>query len=179
MFQIGDLIIYASTGVCRVEDISPSKVPCHRTGTLMKPAESEERLYYKLVPIYNREVIYIPVDTKVFMRPIITKEEANELIANIPNIEEEVFDCRNLKSLSDHYQSFLQTHRCEDLIHLIKSVWRKNQNMMQCGKRLGQTDQRYMKRAEELLYDEFATALEIPRDSVPDYIRRAAEQQGA
>lgn len=178
MFQVGDLIMYANTGVCRVEDIYTAKT-AQRAETMLNLAKTEEQLYYKLVPVYSREVIYIPVDAKVFMRPIISREEANELIANIPNIEEEIFDCRNLKSLSDHYQSFLQTHRCEDLIHLIKSVWRKNQDMIRRGKRLGQTDQRYMKRAEELLYDEFASALDIPRDSVQDYIRQAIEEKGA
>lgn len=178
MFQKGDLIMYASTGVCRVEDIDIPK-PDRRIQSKFSSAGNQPRLYYKLVPLYSKGVIYIPVDTTVFMRPVISRSEANELIAKIPDIREEAFDCRNLKMLSDHYQSILQTHRCEDLIHLIKAVRQKSQNMIQNGKRLGQIDQRYMKRAEELLYDELATALEIPRDSVCDYIRQAIEKQGA
>ena len=35
----------------------------------------------------------------------------------------------------------------------------------------GQMDQRYMKRAEDVLYGELAAALDIPMEEVPDYIR--------
>ena len=66
MYQIGDLIVYGSTGVCRVEAV---ETPRHRPG-------EEERQYYLLRPLYQDGTIRIPVDTKVFMRPVISREEA-------------------------------------------------------------------------------------------------------
>lgn len=168
MYQKGDLIIYGSTGVCLVEDVkAPGAVP----------SADKTKQYYKLTPVYSKETIYVPTDTAVFMRPIISRAEVEDLISKIPDIEGSAFDCRNLKMLSDHYQTILQTHKCEDLIQLIKSVHAKNETMLQCGKRLGQTDQRFMKRAEDLLYGEFASALDIPRENVRDYIQQSVEAQ--
>ncbi|MGN0709116.1 MAG: CarD family transcriptional regulator, partial [Anaerovoracaceae bacterium] len=75
MFSIGDLIVYGGTGVCRVENIT-------------KPNFNEfdrDELYYVLQPLYQTGTIYAPVDNdKVFMRKVITKERANELIDMIP-----------------------------------------------------------------------------------------------
>ena len=41
----------------------------------------------------------------------------------------------------------------------------------------GQMDQRYMKRAEELLYGELSVALGIERDQVVSYIARVLEEK--
>lgn len=40
------------------------------------PVANKKRKYYKLAPVFGSGTIYIPVDTKVFMRPVISKEEA-------------------------------------------------------------------------------------------------------
>lgn len=76
MYQKGEYIIYGNTGVCRVEDVAvPDNIPIKEKGAL----------YYKLSPVYGAGSIYIPVDTEVFMRPVLTKAQANELIDKIPN----------------------------------------------------------------------------------------------
>ena len=71
MFQIGERIMYGSSGVCRVEAIG-------------KPDSASfadrDRDYYTLSPLYGEGVIYVPVDSSVFMRPILSREEALELI---------------------------------------------------------------------------------------------------
>ena len=70
MFNVGDLIIYGGTGVCRVKDITHPDF-----------GMPEDRLYYILEPVYQAGTIYAPVDNgKVYMRPVISEEEANELI---------------------------------------------------------------------------------------------------
>ena len=63
MFQKGDLIVYGNMGVCRVEAVeAPAGLP----------GAGEKKLYYKLDPVYETGTVYIPVDAKVFMRPILT-----------------------------------------------------------------------------------------------------------
>ena len=49
-------------------------------------------------------------------------------------------------------------------------VYRKKQEAAVSRRRLGQTDERFMKRAEELLFGELAVALDIPVGQVADYI---------
>ncbi|MCI2106388.1 MAG: CarD family transcriptional regulator [Intestinimonas sp.] len=163
MFQKGDLIIYGNTGVCRVEEVGPPK----NIG-----GADRDRLYYTLSPVYGTGNIYIPVDTSVFMRPVISREEADRLIDRIPLIQEDICDSSNQRTLNEHYQAVLQTHTCEDLLQLIKTVYAKNRNYIHRGKKPGQTDQKYKKRAEDLLYGELSVALDIPLEKVEGYIRK-------
>ena len=74
--------------------------------------------------------------------------------------------------LAEHYRTSLQTHECEDLIRLIKTVYRKSKKLVQNGKKPGKTDQQYRKRAEELLHEELSVALGISFDEVPAYIEQ-------
>ncbi len=127
MFQKGDYIMYGSIGVCQVEDVG---TPSHISVT------DADRMYYTLRPVYQTGVIYIPVQTKVFMRPLLTKEEVMALIERIPEIEEEPVEDRNLRMLSNRYEASFRTHDCEDLIHLIKTIYVKEQTVRQIVCRL-------------------------------------------
>ena len=165
MYEVGALLVYDTTGVCRVDDIG---IP---EGMSL---QDKTRKYYKLSPVFGSGTIYIPVDTRVFMRPVISREEAETLIRKIPEIQEEdTCDIHNQKVLEDHYKASIHTHECEDLVQLIKTVYAKKRKLEQRGK----TDQQYMKRAKELLHEELATALEIPLDDVEGYISGVLEQQ--
>ena len=164
MFKKGDWIIYGSSGVCQVEDIGAPDW-----------AEDSQRQYYKLAPLYDAGTIHIPVDTDVFMRPILTKQEAQELVARIPEICADPCEPCDPRALAEHYREFLQSHACEDLAQLIKIIYEKGQDLARHGKKPGKTDQQYRKRAEDLLNGELAVALGIPVEDVSEYIRRAAE----
>ena len=63
MYEVGQLVQYGSTGVCKITEIKKQDFP-----------EVGQRLYYVLHPLYQSCVISVPVDsTKVFMRPIISR----------------------------------------------------------------------------------------------------------
>ena len=59
------------------------------------------------------------------------------------------------------------------MIVLIKTARRKAQARRARGVKPGQVDERYMKRAEDLLCGELAVALEMSRDEVSGYIEKA------
>lgn len=170
MFEKGTWVIYGNTGVCRIEDIGRfTDVPVSDT----------EKDYYKLISLRNGGKIYIPVDTSVFMRPVISSQEAHELISQMSEIAEIICDSKNQKTLNEHYQAALQMHTCEELVRVIKSVYSKGQNSSSNGKKLGKTDQEYGKRAEELLYEELSVALDIPYDRVQSYIKQEIDKTEA
>lgn len=158
MYQAGEFIVYGTNSVCRVESIGKP------------PFETEEdKLYYTLVPVTGTETIYIPTDSPVFTRPVISREKAEELISSIPDIEEDHFVCHSVRMANEHYQEALQSHDCEELVQLIKTVYAKSRRH---GRRVSQVDQRYRKRAEELLNSELSVALGIPLKEVPAYINQ-------
>ena len=116
MFQKGELVIYGNNGICRIEEIGvPVGTPMGRSG----------KEYYTLAPVFASGTIYAPLDTKVFMRPILTKDQAEQMIRQIPEIQEESVIGQDVRALSEKYKGFLDTHQCEDLIKLIKTVYVK------------------------------------------------------
>lgn len=162
MFKIGDLIVYGQTNVCEVKDITKLEVPYM----------DEEKLYYVLDPLYEESVIYTPVDNdKVFMRPVITKEQAEDAIAMIPNIKAEPYYNKSTRELSEHYNEIIQTLDCVNLLKLTMSIYAKKQELEEENKKPGMIDKRFMEQAEELLFGELAVALEIPREDIPAYIK--------
>lgn len=166
MFQEGDYIVYRNTGVCRVEKIGiPDGFP----------ADVQEVLYYFLAPVRDSSIIYIPVNSQVFMRPVISKEEAQRLIASIPSIEEQPDYSKDHKTLSDHYKMMLQSHDCGTLLQLIKNIYRKKQELEEKGKSSGKAALAYLKQAEQLLHEELSIALGIPFEDIPSYIRTQLE----
>ena len=66
MYKVNDLIVYGNEGVCRVEAIEVMNVT----------AVANDRLYYVLKPLYRNGTVFTPVDTKVFMRPVISADDA-------------------------------------------------------------------------------------------------------
>ena len=158
MFNKGDRVVYGNTGVCAVMDVAPM--------------EKGGKDYYTLKPEFSSEVIYVPTDTKVFMRAALTKEEAEELIRRIPDVKSKRCDNKNATAMKDEYQSCFLSHDCDDLVCLIKGIYEKGQR----GGKLGVIDQRFMKRAEDLLHGELALALNIDKDQVVDYITATIEK---
>ena len=161
MYEKGDKIIYGSSGVCVVVEICTPNFSRAEWG----------KKYYKLRPVYGTETIYAPVDTKAFMRPVMTRAEADALIARIPEIDECVCSSHSITMLRQQYEEFFKDHNCETYIGLVKGIYSKGAS----GKKLGQTDQRYMKRAEDTLYGELAVALDLTPAEVPAYIKAAIE----
>lgn len=64
-----------------------------------------------------------------------------------------------------------------ELVRLIRAIYAKGRKAAGKGRRLGQVDERSMKRAQEMLHGELAAALEISVDQVADYISRRIEEK--
>ena len=121
-------------------------------------------------------MIYTPVEnTKVSIRPVISREEAERLIDLIPSMQAEVYRAPTLQALAQHYQTAVRSHNCQDLIELMMSIYAKQKQAESQKRRLGMVDERYMKQAERLLYGELAIALDIPVDEVQPYIAQRVE----
>lgn len=167
MFNIGDYIVYAGEGVCRVETIGPVPV------AYMDQSKS----YYTLNPVYHSGVIYAPTDAKARMRPMLTTEEAHMLIDGIPDMPAHYELPTDPKLVAAKYKNYLQTYDCINLLHLIRIIYARREEACALGRGYGQTDDRYFKRAKELLYGELALALDIPVDQVENTIANMLEQR--
>lgn len=163
MFQPGDLIVYGRTGVCRVERVTRER----------------GQDFYALTPLYQNCDILTPVNGKVFMRPVISREEALRLIDRMPSMEVEPWQSGALREMNERYQAIVSTHNCADLIELVMSIYAKKRSAEEEKRKFGAADERFMKEGEALLHGELAVALDIPVDQVPDFIADRLSAVGA
>ena len=162
MYQAGDLILYGSTGVCRVTEIVAKKLS--RT--------EPEKMHYILDPLYQAGTITTPVDnTKIFTRPVISRQEALDLIDSIPGLDAQAYHNQNLQQLENHYKQAIGSHDCRDLLLVTMSTYRKKKEREDAKLKFGAVDRRYMERAEALLFGELAVALDIAREQVEEFIQ--------
>lgn len=162
MFAIGDLVVYGGSGVCRVKDIS----------TIRMDGIPKDKLYYILAP-HNRDDshIYAPVENcKIVMRKALTRAEGQALIEEIPMLE--AVDAGNDRQREQLYREIIKSCDCRRIISVIKTLWLRGQERLRAGKKLSSLDERYLKLAEDALYEELALALELEKKEVISYIEQ-------
>lgn len=167
MFQVNDLIVYGNHGVCKVENV----------GTLSISMADKQKQYYTLRPVYQHEaVIYAPVDNnKTIMRFVLSKEEVENLIKDIPNIDSAWIV--NEREREMQYRAAMQTGDCRELIKIIKTLYQRKKSRIQDGKKVTVVDEKYFRQAEEQLYGELAFALEMPKEQVGAYITESIREK--
>lgn len=161
MFHVDDVVIYGCQGVCKVAKI----------GSLNLSVADKTRQYYTLHPLYQPEmIIYAPVDgAQIVVRTPITKEQAEELVSEIPEIEPVWVE--NEREREAMYRAALNTCDCRELIKIIKALYLRKEARIQNGKRGTALDEKYFHLAETQFYGELAFALGVGRDQVTDYIK--------
>lgn len=157
MFVQGQKIIYGNHGVCVIEDV-----------ILRKDALLGEKLSY-LILLSSGLTAYVPVDSPVFMRELLSKEEAEEAIRAFPSVELQSFTGSNSKALADRYRAILGRHVPTELFCLYKSLKQKIALAVESGKRPGAMDERYSALALTTAVEELAEVLECP---APEILRR-------
>lgn len=139
------MVVYGGEGVCRVEGV----------GTPSLPGMDKT-----------------PVDTRVLMRPLLTGQEVQELIAQLDQLPEEQAESHNTRAIKDLYHQVVASYDCKRLAGLIKGVCRRRSWAIHHGRKVSQMDERYLRRAEDALYGELGAVLGLPREDVPAYIRQ-------
>lgn len=159
MFNVDDYIMYGTTGVCKVVDITNEKF-----------INGEKRKYYVLNPIYNNDtIIKIPLDNnKIPMRKVISKGDMTSLINDIPNME--ILWIDDEKKRMVQFERMLKSGKCEELIKLIKNIKFSKKYARSIGKKLYESDSNIMKEGQRLLTEEFAIILNIYPNEVNSYI---------
>lgn len=159
MFKINDYIMYGTTGVCQVSDITKEVI-----------GGFELKEYYVLTPIYtNNTIIKVPIDNnKIPMRKIMSKEDISNIIKVISN--KDSLWVMDERKRGEAFKSILKSGECEELMTLVKSIYECKNNKNKIGTKVSKNDIEIMQMAEKLINEEFATILNISVDEVPSYI---------
>lgn len=159
MYQVGECIMYRNIGICRVEAIGK-----------LSFSEKKEKDYYTLRPLYtsNNLHIYVPVQTKIFMRNVITRREAFQYLTELETMQTKPFCARKTMQLTEHYNGLLTRHDLTGHLILFKELCQKEKKVKETGKKFGQLETSYKNQIEKLLTDEFSYVL----NETPDLTKK-------
>ena len=156
MFRVGDMIIYGRMGVCRVEGIE----------------DREGQPYYRLQTLYQECTIHTPVNGSTFMRPVLTRAEADALIDSIPTVPVRPAECRAARELPSRYLESMNTCDAAEVLAMTMSIYAKKKRAEKDSRKFGAVDERFLREGEAVLHAELGVSLGIPPKEVPKYIRR-------
>lgn len=152
MYKVGDYIMHKRE-VCVIKSI--------------REKFFKEVDYYSISPVGDESLtINVPVGSPV-IRDVISEEEAREIIEKIADVEVIKSDD---KYYENAYKELLETEDLLDLVKIIKTTYLRNQNRLLNGKKIGDKDDTYFKKAENLLYTSLAVALGMEYDACKEYI---------
>lgn len=153
--------MYASQGVCKITDIVTQEI-CNQVAE-----------YYVLQPVYsNTARVYVPVLNEMLtskMRSVLSKEELNDLLDNLPKATNDWIENEHLRK--ERYKEIISGADRVALICMIRELYLHKEKLAIQGKKLHASDERFYKEAEKILYEEFALVLDIDIKDVLSYIK--------
>ena len=162
MYAVGEKIVYGENGVYTVESIGP----------LPMAGMPKDKEYYQLSPLIGTGSFFAPVDGPVYMRPVISRDEAEALIDAIPDIEPAICNDSRFNHVDAFYKELFRQHSCAALVSIVKGLHSRMAEKKSRSSRAETT----MKRAKDMLHGELSVALNMDFNDVEDYIaNRIAE----
>lgn len=157
LYSVGDKIIYGESGVCTVDHVAP----------LEFSGSNPDKLYYYLIPLVGTGTYFAPVDGNAFMRPVISREEAESLVLAIPDIEPAICNDSRFNHVDAFYKEIFKQHTPEAMVSIIKGLYIRMSERKTKSTRAEAT----MKRAKEILHGELSVALGMDYKDVENYIK--------
>ncbi len=163
MFQIGDVVAYGATGICKIEDLTITSL--NRSGT-------NKQEYYVLRPLSASTCLtYVPVSNPKLMgrmRKLLTKAEIDHLLQTVRDQNLEWIP--DARQRADQYGQLLSSGHPKHLLLLIQRLYLEKKACSAEGRRFSSADDRMLSNAERTLSEEFSYALEIPEAEVLAYV---------
>lgn len=157
-YNIGDVVVYGSTGLCDVVDIKREEVG----GT--------EYEYYVLTEHFSRgtSLTYVPVANERLVaniRPLMAYSDATRIIESIPDIEPIEWIPDNRRR-ADYFKSILDSGDKPLMIGMIKATILMGKERELIGKKNFMTDDNALVKAKRLLLSELAVATATPESEL-------------
>ena len=160
--KIGDTVIYGTSGVCRVTELTE------------KNFGSSSGMYYVLSPLSEKKgtVIYLPADNEALLssvHPLMTAAELTALSEGIDPADGETWpkDARLRNKLC---KELLSTGERANLILVIKSLVRDARRDTAQGKKLSSATEALLTRARAMLYEEFSLAFDMAEEELIPFL---------
>lgn len=162
MFQVGETVTYGTSGACRITALENKRYGDKNVDCFV------------LKPVYDESLtITVPTGNPLLMakmHEVMTKDEAMDLIHEMNGESADYEPDMNARKLI--YSDALRSGDRRSLVRMIKSIYHFKRERLANGKRLSSFDENAMREAENMLYTEFALALDMQPGEVLPFIRQ-------
>lgn len=151
MYEVGEYIVHPGQGVCRVEEIVDA------------PAAT-----YMLLPIGGRHPMKIsfPVASEDRLRPVLTEQQAKDLIQDYPNLDVEEVSAKSNALEEERFRNEIRRGTCRDSVRIVKTFRKRIAEVRATNKKPPVVYDRILKLARERSLQELAVALNSTTDDV-------------
>jgi RNA polymerase-interacting CarD/CdnL/TRCF family regulator len=162
MHKIGDKVLYGANGVMTIVDIREES------------ALDTCRSYYVLRPtlMNTQSLTYVPTDNERLvsaMRPLLTREEIEQLIISSSEIEPLEWVKEN-RARADRFKKVLESGDRRAMISMIRTVEQSAVRREAEGKKNFLADEGIKLKAQKLLFSEISVVFDIPEEEIPAFI---------
>ena len=156
MFKLGDIVVYGTDGICSILEETKREF------------DGQTFEYFVLSPLEkNADVIYVPKNNEKIlskMRHIISKSEAEELVCNMPNEVMDWIDDDRVRSQA--FKDILLYGTVLDLVSMAHLLYLRQIQQLEIGKKLHAQDERFLREAEKMLFEELSYILQLSQSEV-------------
>ncbi|MCF0148136.1 MAG: CarD family transcriptional regulator [Clostridium sp.] len=158
MFKKGDLVIYSSHGICKIDDICEKKI------------SNVTKSYYSLHPMDDRKLsISIPVDNdKVNIQELLTKEESENIIDSFKFEGYEWIDMSNERNTK--YNEILKQGNRTEIAKIANTLMKKKIEIEDNNKKFYEKDKKILQSIQNALFAELAFILNTTSEDIEEQI---------
>ena len=159
MLGIGKVMVHKAHGICTIKEI----------------LQIGGNDYYKLVPSFDEGMsIFVPISKeKEFLREVIDKNQADDLVDYMNNLDDSIID--DSKERRDSFHKKLSSGDLKEIAYMCYKLYLLKKAKLNSNAKFCLTDSVMFDKAHKMLFDELALAYKMDRNKIVDYIRLRLE----
>ena len=156
MEKIGSVISVGTKGICEIVDIKENAFEGATKG----------KLYYVLKPVENSNnmQIYLPIDTSLKIRKLVSKNEAKGIIENFSSAKEVTVTSENERLKT--YDEIAKSGNIESQAVLLKTLMERKEKLSR--KQISGLEQKMYSNLENCVLSELSIVLEKTKDEIKE-----------
>lgn len=160
MFEVENVVIHPSAGVCKIVDIRKEKF------------SGEEKDYYVLEPMgkTGKSTLFVPVDSsKIALKPLYTKEEIHQIMDDVKASTMDWIENANVRK--NTFYSVLHGDDIGMILAMVVCLRENKERILKSKKKFATSDDRTLKEAEKKVVQEFAYSMNMNETEMIEYIK--------
>lgn len=163
MYNVGDLTVYSTQGICRIIEISE------------KTFSDITKKYYVLQPLNDPKLsISVPVHSdKTNLSDVVNEKEAKEIIESFKAPASDWIE-KNLHR-TQAYSDIMKKGDRFEMSNVINTLIRRKHELEQIDKKFAIQDSKFLQSVQSMLFTELAISLSTTPDDIAERVMKNVE----